>query len=274
MNVYDSTDYKEFIKEKVRLLGTSKKKFSLRKLAEKIEIQYTYLSKCLNDESSHLNEDHLFRTCRWLELLPNEIDYLFLLRSWSASHDSQRKQFLFNKIERLQKENRISADVQDFRSNQLQSDINYLFNPYTVIVHVALHISPFQKNPRSLGAALNLPWEKVKETLIHLEQIGFIELEENRERVKRVKQSQLHYSTDHPLMRAHQTLLKQLIQAQLLKTSEEQKTSFLATFSADEKSFRKIQTCFRAFLKEVEQIARNADDEKVYQICFDLFSWM
>jgi hypothetical protein len=55
--IYEHTDYKKIIKDRLKDLKKTKAKFSLQYLSEILDIQYTFLSKVLNSDSHQLSED-------------------------------------------------------------------------------------------------------------------------------------------------------------------------------------------------------------------------
>ena len=87
-------------------------------------------------------------------------------------------------------------------------------------------------------------------------------------------QENLHYSKDHPLMRAHQQLLKTLCTAQLLKLSEGEKTNFMVTFTGSPEAFEEVQKEFLRFLERVQKLSQGKNHEEMYQMNFDLFKWV
>ena len=93
-------DYKQTIRELVKLKRQRQPSFSLRRLAQLIPIQYTYLSKVLNDDKAHLNEDHCFRIAQLLDLDLPQTEIFLLKRSLAGCSDSQRRAFLTAQLEK------------------------------------------------------------------------------------------------------------------------------------------------------------------------------
>ncbi|OFZ21999.1 MAG: hypothetical protein A2X94_16210 [Bdellovibrionales bacterium GWB1_55_8] len=274
MDVYQHDNYRDIIRARIKELAATRKHFSLKMLAAKIPVQYTYFSKALNDPKTHLNEDHLFTVSRLLELLPEESEYLFLLRSLATSHDPLRQKHLRAKIDHVRRAKALSADVQTFQSSRLNLEMAYLFDPYCPIVHASLHIPEYQNHPRRLCALLGISPAKLKEILRKLSELGFIELEEDREHLGRVLQSKIHYSTDHPLMRANQAILRQLSASRVHSCPEEEKHSFMVTFSADAATFAGVKALYQDFIRQVEKLAAQSQSRQTFQLNFDLFKWL
>jgi hypothetical protein len=140
-------------------------------------------------------------------------------------------------------------------------------------VHAAFFIPEYRANPRKLCPVLGLSPVQLKRVMTKLRHLGSIELESDGNSVVRVSQTQIHYGTDHPLMRTYQSLLREKCSAQLTQTAEEDKHSFMATFSADEDTHQEIRKRFQGFLKELEQLVAKSPSEKLFQLNFDLFRW-
>lgn len=273
MDIFAQTDYRQIIREKVKEVSGPHRRLTLQKLANLIPIQNTYLSKALHEGKTHLNEDHLFKVCHILKFLSPEIDYLFLLRARDVAESKERKAFLDAKISRYRTRNPRSAEIQEFDSRQLQYEMAYLFDSLATLVHVSLFIPEYRKHPMKLGAVLGAKSEKIKEILVNLARLDFIRLNEETFEVTEVLQNQIHYGTDHPLMRAHQSQMRNRSSGHLGGVEEDRKHCFMGTFSADPKAFEEIKKRFRVFLKEVEGLVGPAPSERVYQMNFDLFDW-
>lgn len=272
-DLYQYSDYKQALKDRVSFLKAGSIQWTFKKLADKIPVQYTFLSKVLNSTESHLNEDHLFRAAMSLDFLPDEIDYLLLLRSSAITGEFNRKEFLTKKIENIKKLRSISANHSSLSSIDLQQEMAYLLNPLCMLIHVALSIPDIQKNPQSLCSLLGLSHAKLRQILELLEANNFIELGEKKFEVIEVKDAITHFGREHPLMRIHQTTLKSSLQNRLNQTQEDFKESFFVTFLMDDKGFEKIQNLFKKFIADVQQIKNEAEDTNVFQLSFDMLKW-
>lgn len=274
MNLADQSDYKSAIKIRLKELQELKPGLTLKKVSEKIPIQYTYLSKVLNDADTHLNEDHLFQVGQILEFFPQEIEYLLLLRAHQTATLPARKDFAFKSLEKARKTLGIRAKVQEPSLHQLTQEMGYLFDPFCVLVYVALSMPAIRKDPRQLCQTLGIHPTRLKDILKKLALIDFIEMGTGPFNVVKTNKGKLHYSKDHPLMRVHQHLFALASQDQLLKSGEEEKERFQVTFTGDRKAFAQVKAEFHGFLKRIEEIVRTSKDENVMQMNFDLFFWV
>jgi len=220
-----------------------------------------------------MNEDHLFRVCRILEFSPDETDFLLLLRASEATQEPDRKNNLNNKIEALRRTRTMKANVQEFRMETLSQELDYLFDPYCVIVHVFLTIDLFKKNPYKISTPLGLSTSRLEKVFKKLHSLGFINWDSEKNEVVEIYKSHFHYSTEHPLMRAHQLHLKQLCESRLQKILEMEGTQFMVTFSGSKKLLDQVNEEFQSFIQRVKDRSKGSPKERAYQLNFELFPW-
>ncbi len=272
-NLYSFSNYKVLLKERLSSLRKEKPALSWRSIAEKINIQATYLSKSLNDDRTHLSEDDLFRICEWLDLTTSDIEFVLLLRAANTTQDRNRKEFLLNKLQDLKKKRIISADFVDAQVQTLNHDMNYLLDPITVLIHIALFIPKYKKDPLQLCSQLGITQAKLKKSLQALSNCDFIILGKKQFEVVSVYSKSPHFGREHPLTRTHQTGLKSTLMSRLNQTAEEAKESFVVTFTMDDKGFNASKEAFADFIKKIQGISKSSRHEKLYQLNFDLLEW-
>lgn len=273
MDVYSEHDYKAAIRTRIKELSSNGRSITLKVIAERIPVQYTYLSRVLSGEDKHLGDDHLFTLCNLLEFVPEEIEYMVLLRAEATTTNAVRKKYLQTRISHLKETKKLKASVREFDAQSFFKDAEYLFEPLCIVIHVSLGIEEYRKNPHRLCSALGITRARLKEVLRKLRDIGFIDLESDGS-VMKVHKAHLHYSPQHPLMRAHQNFLRTLCLSYLSKTDEEDRHSFMVTFSADANSFHGIKELFQNYIRDVEKRVVAASNTNTYQIMFDAFKWL
>ena len=272
MDVFGFENYRTLLRSRVKELSAQRSRYNLKYFAQKIPLQYTYLSKCLGDTKAHLSEDHLQKFCELLQFLPSEVDYIFLLRAHAVCQTKNRRDFLSKKIARIQKANRLAATVDESKGVG-SSEVDYLLSPLAVLTHVALAIAEYKKNPNRLAGHLGVSVDQLQGILQKLHHLDYLELDAGGKQVKAIKNAHVHFSTEHPLMRVHQSLLKTLSAGQILKTEERDKYQFMVSFAGDGAAMKKIQSAFEDFIRKAERIALGSEKRHVFQLNFDLFRW-
>jgi len=275
MDVFSQDDYKQILKLRLKELKTRRRSLSFKKVADYLGVQATYLSKVLNHDSHHLAEDDLYSTCRQLEFLGEETDYILLLRTHAVCTRPERKKELSAKLDRLKNERKLNTDSKNLHSSALTNEMEYLFTPHLLIFHVALMSKALRKDPRAVGSRLGLKASDVKAILKNLERMDLVKLNpEDPFDVQEVERWRAHFHKDHPLMRVGQNMLRQVAQTRLQSTPEEEKHSLNFTFTMDQPGFDDLKKEFQVFLKKAEEISRKSRHSEVYQLNFDLFRWI
>lgn len=274
MDVFAQDDYRLTLKARMKALQKERPALTWRKLAAEIPMQYTYLSKALNDEGTHLSEDHLFVICRALEFFPDEVEFISLQRSLATSRDPERRTYLERKVRDARGSRQLNAEEQALSASNFSEQIRYLLEPLCLVVHQALDLETFRKDPRRLCAPLTISIDQLKEILRVLSRNDYIELDDDGLTVKKIKPGHIHFGPEHFLMRYHLSMVKSQMVARLARTPENEKYGFLVTFTMDETSYGKVREEFQKFLKSVEAIASRAKPHSVYQMSFDLFKWL
>jgi uncharacterized protein (TIGR02147 family) len=274
MNLGQYTDYKKVIKDRVKDLQGDRPGFTLKRVAERIPIQYTYLSKVLNDERSHLNEDHLYQIGQILEFFSHETDYLQTLRAYQTTENAARKQSLFKQLERQGRDLGLSAKKKNGEDLQLQREMSYLMDPFGMLVFVGLHIPIYRQDPKRLAQPLGLPLDRLKGILTLLSEIGQIETGTTPFQIKKLNNSRTHFDKNHPLTRMHQHLLGIACQDQILKSEEAEKENLQITFTADAKTAKRVRAEIAKFMKGLENDVSDAKDERLYQMNLQFFPWV
>lgn len=272
MNVYEYTDYKKVIKDDLKSEAAKKKFLNLKKLSVFLDIQYTFLSKCLNSDKSHLNEDHLYRACDYLNFTEDEKDYLLLLRQKDVSQNGQRREFLIKKIEKIRTSRNLQGDMKDQNSKNIATEFELLVEPLCDLVFLGLQIPEIRKDPRKLVSMYGITLEKLRIVLDILEKNQML-IRDSEFEIKKSQRSVIHRPRTHPLVQAHQQLLKSQLQQKLLVFPESSKESYIFSFSGNAKTFEKIKKEFQQFVKKIQEETLMEKPTEVFQMSFDLLKW-
>ena len=278
MRIWDFTDYKEIIRVRTRELAQTRKSVSLKRLAATVPMQYTYLSRVLNRDDTHLTEDQLHSICQQLDFFSDEFDYVFALRSLEVTRHSGRREFLKRRIEQLKRAKDLSAPVEKGSAGGGSGGVGageagFLLSPLAWLTYFSLGIQSFRENPKKIAHVLAIPEAKLAEILRSLSEQSLIETDGSPWKIGKVLKNHFHYSPSHPLTRIHQQLLKDFANQHLLKVPEDLRVIFTATFNADTAAFESIQRKFKEFISEVEKLAVKAPSRQTFQLNVDLFPW-
>lgn len=273
MNIFSETNYKLIIKTLVKEISETRPAVNLRFLSEKLPVQYTYLSKCLNDENSHLSEDHVFKTCHVLNLDTRHTEYVMLLRALATATSPERISDIDSKLRRARAENYMRANPIKGSEIEMPPELQYLLDPMTTLVHISLDIESVAANPFQLEQHLGLSHSRLDSILELLARLKLIERSKDLKKVTKVSGNHFFISRDHPLSAVNQRLLQIQSLAQLEKVEKTDKECSTVTFSSDPKVVEQIREEFRIFISKVEQIATKSKPKNLFQLNFEMFKW-
>lgn len=271
MKLMEATDYKKVLKIKVKEGPRPGSRLTWKKIAERIDVQYTYLSRTLNRDDVHMSEDHLHEICKLLQLMPDETEYLLSLRGLATAGSQARKDYLTKKIQALRQAKRINAPAE--QGSLASGEIHFVLSPLAWVTYFALGIKRQRENVRRLAPLLGIDVGQLKGILHSLHDLGLIEIENDIFNVIKVNKNHFHYGLEHPLTRLHQQALRLACDAHFQKLPEGKRQRFMVTFNADESCHRKIEELFNQFILEVEKQVVKAPSQATYQMNFELFPW-
>lgn len=271
MNVFSTTNYKEALKQKLKDSRLAGPRLTWKKVAARVPLQYTYLSRALNHPDVHLSEDHLHEICKLLHFFPEEIEYLLVLRGLATASSPSRREYLQKKLVTLRSGQQLNAPQE--KGSAVSGDVHFLLSPLAWVAYFSLGIKEMRENPRRLAQHLGIEITHLRALLNTLHDLSLIETGKDVFEVLKVNKNHFHYSADHPLTQLNQQLLRPQCDAHFLKLPVSQRHRLMATFNADPIAFSRIEELFGEFIREVEKVAVKAPSRRTYQLNFELFPW-
>lgn len=272
MSVYNSLNYREILKILVKNRKAVESKFGFHKLAEAAKIQKPYMSKVMN-ESANLSSDQMYSICMCLGLDEDQTDYLQTCLEYARTGLSERKKFLSSKLNSIMEKHLDSREYISSKAVEINESISdYYLDPMLQIVHIGFSIPEYSKNPKKFSEALKISGGEMHHYIFKLEKMCL--LERDGDFIKSVD-TNLHLPKTAPIFKAWRNQLKLLTIQKLNSPSQNDSPySFSTVFSANEATRQKIQKKFLQLLSECEKDVADAKAEKLYQMSFDLFSWV
>ena len=272
MNIYAENDYRKILAASLQEKKSIDSQLNFQRMAEAIRVQKSYLSNVLKGRSQ-LSADQLFLASNFLGFSIEQANYLNLLLEYDRSGVQDRKVILKKEITRIQTEQleskaHLTAERIDLSPEKL---FEYYLNPLHAIIHNALSIERYRRNPALLVDDLNVKAEHVERSIAVLEKCQIIQRRRTGRAIELIL-DHIHLPRESAVYPAFRNQLKQMSIARL-QNNEENDYSFWVTFSADDKTLLKLKQEFLALLKKTEASVRKAPAQNVYQMNFDLFSW-
>ena len=174
--IYKYLEYRNFIREFVEKKKRFGDKITYESLANSLRIQKSYLSKVLSGKA-RLSSDQAYLLAKFLKLDNEELEYFNLLIELDSTSLEIRKKEISKKIEAIQ--NKKNRPKEHLNSDKIFNDPDtskYYFDPLHQLIHVALTIKEFQKEPEKLLKSLNISKERLNHVLTNLEKMQVISI--------------------------------------------------------------------------------------------------
>lgn len=269
MNIYEYSDYRVFLRERVEAGKVSRTKLTYAQLAKAMRIQRSYLSQVLSGAHT-LNADQLYLAAEEIGLSEKEREFLLLLLEIDRSQVPGRRDQLVKRCAELREEHTRSEHylTSDLFVKESLQDNEYFQDPLTALVHVFLMIKTYRTNPPKLAAKLAISAERLEATFKILERAGMLKY--TAQGIDVCVRS-LHLAKTSPLTAYHGTYFRHHGIAELQNRRDENSYFFTTTFSATEGTRERIRLAFLALLREASSWIAGAKEEQAFQLNFDLF---
>ena len=136
---------------------------------------------------------------------------------------------------------------------------------------MALLLPAFKREPNQIAAALDIANGELLQILQRLENLGIIET--HRQKI-RVIVEYLHLPRDSSVYKVWRNAMRLHCLQHLNRERRERDYSFCATFSGSWEVKNFVQAEFLSLLKKLEKLSLDCPQEDIFQINFDLFSWL
>ena len=265
INVYDFLDYREFLKLAIDERKAANKNFSLRFMAQKLEVNSAGLISQIVSGKRNLSQDLIPAFCSLFKLNRRQSEYFSHLVSYNQSKKMVDKKTHLEKI--------ISFKESPFQT--IDIDKYQLFERwYYIAIREILALFPFRGDFQQL-ARMTIPpikSQQAKEAIEVLLRLGFIEKDtkgvyHRKDQVMttgdKAQDVSIHNFINNSMVLAQDALENQPKQDRSLST---------VTLSLSEKEYGLINEEIKAFRQKILKIAMNSKEvDRVYQFNFQAF---
>lgn len=249
------------------------KKLNYRRVSEACDIHPSYFSRVMKEGAS-FSQTQVFKLTNFLELTPEQIDFVFLLWSYQEAQTQKEKSYFKEKISTIQSEKqKVSSRVKSKLIEAEESKTKmttYYAEAITTVIHMHLTISQYKNNPSLLTSKLGISDSKLKTELQKLKELGLIAYKGNH--IHHVELS-IHLPAESDLSFGNHINWR-LKAIQNIEKRDPQKTDyrFSGVFSADEETKIKARKILTEAIVQIGNLVQNSkNSNEVYHLLLDLF---
>lgn len=273
MNLFNCNNYRSLITKVVSESKGRGQPLTYKSLAETARIQAPYLTKVVNGQAE-LSQDQTYLMAQGMGLNLEEESFFSLLVEYERSGVAERKKRLKNQIDQIRDRQLKVQRVVKVKSELALGNgaANYHLDIHCQIIHMALTISTFAKNPKKLCDIIDISANRLYGILNVLRDQELIVID-TKGSVLMLKEH-LHLPSDSPLFQSRQAQLRAATSYRALIGDDHLNHSFQVMFSADANTAVEIKLILNEALSKIESIVKEAPAEGVYQFGFDFSKWI
>lgn len=265
MQLYDFTDYKDFLKA---LFESSKEHGFKSSVAESLGTPSSFLSQVLHREV-HFSQDHAYKLAQFLNLRESETEYLILLVSLARCASLEYRKHLMKKIEKLRSDAKVLSKRFENKSEveNLRHQILYYTTVEYSMVHLLLGIEEYQSVDK-LEQRMQLDHQTLNKILSDLEEMDLVERKDVAKWQR--KAGSVHLPKESPLSALNHTLWRDLAKRKIISKGE---TSFhySAQHTLSKSDYEKIRGLVLELIDKSRDVVSKSGDEELIALQVDLF---
>ena len=264
-NLFEYTDYRAYLIDALPTHGDARG--ARTKLALELGVQKGFISSILHG-NAELSLEQAYRTSLFLSHTEEERDFYLLLVQKDRAGSKDLQAHFEKKIKTISNKRREIKERIQVKASLSESDqLTYYSSWHYTAIHMCLRV-PNTQSLHSIANYLNLPARRVSEVLEFFVKTG---MAEQKGETFLVGPTRIHLASDSPLVSKHHTNWRmQAISA--LDRKNKNDLHYSAIYSISPSAAEKIREKLLNLIQELEPVIRDAKDEGVYTLCFDLFN--
>ncbi len=266
MDMFDFTDYKDFLNKKLDNLDQGGRG-SRARMSRAIVCQTAYTAQVLRGHA-HFSLEQAEAINDFLGHTEDQGSY-FLLMVQLAKAGSEKLRSRFQKqMQEIQKSRALLKNKLEVKSQLAEIEQLRYYNSWIYgAIHAIVSVPGFQ-SPESIAKRLDLEVRQVSDALEFLIAAKLLEREKKGELT--IGQGQIHIGADSPLISKHHINWRlQAIRA--IERNPRDGLHYSSVISISKKDFQNVQKILVETLKEIKTIIRGSDEEQIASLNLDLF---
>jgi uncharacterized protein (TIGR02147 family) len=265
-DVYSWRDYKSYLLAVIENNPTGSRG-TRKKLAEAIGCQVSHITNVLSG-SGHLSQEQTEAASRFLDLDPQETEFLLLLVQYNRAGTLPLKEFYQRLLNARQRTNsplksrlKIPEALHTARENIYYSSWDF------AAIHVLTSIPQFQTR-EAIAKKLSRPIARVDEVLAFLVDSGLC----RKEGQKVIIEKPLLHLDKASLLASKHHVNWRLRSMAAMDGSGENDFHYSSVFTLSKQDYPKIKSILVQALSEATNVIKNSPEEDCAAICIDLFN--
>jgi uncharacterized protein (TIGR02147 family) len=262
--LFDFKDYRPYLKEAFPTHGTNRG--SRARLAAALGVWKGFVSSVIHGDAD-FSLEQAYRVSHHLSHTDDEREYFLLLILKARAGSKDLEKHFAERIDAIQKKREEIRERIGATSGISDTDkMTYYSSWHYTAMHMCLMV-PALQTPPAMAKYLGVPLEKIAKMLEFFIKSGLAEQKGN---TYVVGPTRIHISSDSPFVSKHHSNWRmQAIQA--LDRDRKEDLHYSSVMSISKEAAENIRELILRTIEETEPIIREAKDERIVALTFDLF---
>jgi uncharacterized protein (TIGR02147 family) len=261
--IYDCKTYLEWIEQKHS--ENSEKRGYLKKLAEAANCQPSFISQVMRGKAQ-ITPDHAIDLAVFWGLNDGETDYFLNLVLLDRAGSRAHRQYCQSKLRQLKVQNaEISKRVQSRKVVKIETQSKYYSDWLWPVIHILTSIPNFSRAEK-IANALSVDTRRVREVLLELKEMGFVE--EKEDGSWSIGHNRLHLDKESPFNLANHRNFRFFMLNRLAKESESD-VHFSAVYGLSLEACVTIQERLLSLISEIDKVVLPSKEEQAACLTLD-----
>lgn len=265
LNIFDYTDFRQFIEDRLNELSNDNAKYSRRYIVRRMGLSGNNYLKMIIDGSRNLTDDVARKLVEAIGLKEDEAGFFYGLVTYGQAKTTKLRAEAFEKLRRNRRFKKVHGlDLDHY---------DYMTNTLTLALRELINYPDFQEDPSWISRQLTFKAtpKAVREGFEKLIRLGLVE----RDTDGRLKVTMLHTATgdqlgNEPLRVYHHNMLKAAMKAQDLPVDKRYYRGLTMSISQD--VYHEVVDLYCEFIDKVRaRINDTEEPDHVYQMEMGLF---
>ena len=266
MNIYEFTDYKDFLRSYIK---NHQRSGITAELAQAAGCDRSYFSQTINAKA-HLTPDHAVNLVEALSFREDEKGYFLLMVLHDRAANAAAKEIFRKKMQKAAQENLIlTKKIRESEKPKELSDrskARYYSNWLYGAVHILTSIKELQ-TVEAIANKLHIEKKMADEILNDLVEMGLVDRKSGR---FTHSGANLHLSSDSPFNQLNNFLWRnRALERELVARDE---VHYSTAFSLTKKDWQALKSQLISFIEKQRQFIHASGSDELYCFCCDLFS--
>ncbi len=264
-NIYNFSDYRDFLKDRYRQLKEADPVFSFRFFSKQAGFGSPNYLKLVMDGKRNLSSDAIPKFAKGLRLDPHESEFFKYMVQYSQCENIQKKKVYEAKLMYLKELFKVKSLIPEL--------YDYYHDWYHPAIREIIKNSKIKNDPAAIGAKLvpAISEEEAKASIELLRKLNFIRITDDN-MLEACEETQIDQKSSEMAQKIHYEQMAELASQSLYIQKPENQEFGSVTLNLTPEKVVELKEKLYSVIKEFSSISKNCNGNTIYQLNIQLFA--